>query len=200
MMLLTVMASFAVGACGAAPSVAPSSSPEPSAPASASVTPSTASASAAPALTGSFASDVHGISISYPIAWATRKATEPWTTSEVPNFDSSYSDLMYDKRLNDHLFLGLASQPLDGKSAERWAADLAAVEGCAATEPVVVDGVPGVLGTDCQIALVVVDDRGYSIRLYTSSGVPEAFDEAAWLKEILTTARLRPDEAVDPAP
>jgi len=176
-----------VGGSGAMPSPTVSPSPDPSAP---------------PALTETFTSDVHGISISYPSGWATQPATEPVGTAAL-HFLSPAGDYIYDRRLNDHLFLGLSSRPIEGQSGDAWATERLndPDEGCSATrEPIVVDGATGVL---CDtLALVWVGDRGYGIRLYTSGDEPwlgQYYDQA-WFRDVLATVQLDPARAVAPAP
>ena len=82
--------------------------------------------------------------------------------------------------LTDHLFIALASQPLAGKPADQWAADVIAAEECAPAEPVTIDGASGLVGVECNVAAVAIDGRGYFVLLYTSPDDP-------WLGE-----RVRP--------
>ena len=90
---------------------------------------STPSASSPPPLTESFTSSMHGISLAYPAGWTTQAATEPWTTG-WPDFGTPFGDFMYDPTQTDHLFIGIASQPLAGKSAEQWVAETIAADDC----------------------------------------------------------------------
>jgi len=104
---------------------------------------------------------------------------------------------MYDPSLTDHLFLALASQPLADFSADAWAEDLLAAEGCSPGEPLVVDGAEGVIGTDCNLALISTDDRGYLIWLYVSGDDPEVFHvhDRSWFDQMLGTVQLSPQDA-----
>jgi hypothetical protein len=154
-----------------------------------------------PALTQTFVSTMHGISVSYPARWNTRKATEPWTTG-IPKFDSEFGDVAYDNSTDDLKFLGLASQALGGLSGAAWVSKTATApewesECPPQPEPLTVDGAPGKLMTICPsgalVALVTTADRGYLVVLY---GV----DDRAWFNEILATVQLHPEDAVKVSP
>ena len=151
-----------------------------------------------PALSERFTSALHGVSVSYPAGWTVRPATEPWATSGPFRFQDPVGDFIYDPRLTDHLFLGLASQPLAGRSPDTWAADLLALEGCPSSDPLVVDGADGILAADCGVALVSHDDRGYMIWLYVSTDDPglDAVYSLDWLVGLLATVQLDPSAAV----
>lgn len=155
-----------------------------------------------PALTETFTSDIHGISISYPAGWMAQPATAPWTTPADPSFFDTTGDLLYDPFREAHLFVMLASQPLSGSFDEWVAAGL--VGECTASQPVVVDRSAGVLATGCSLAYVPSGGRVYLIRLYASNDYADlrTFDADAWLMEILATVQLRPEDAIDiePAP
>ena len=156
-----------------------------------------------PALTETFTSDIHGISISYPAGWSAQAATVPWTTSSIPLFREPAGDFLYDPSRTDHLFLGLASQTLVDASFDQWAADLLGAEGCAeSSAPIVVDGAEGVISGECSVAVVSSEGRAWVFVLNASSDFSDlrAFDARAWLEEILATAQLQPEDAVDAAP
>lgn len=206
----TALAAFVVvvvlSACtSAVPTVPASSSPSslaastaPSSSRSTAASPSpTVPASVGPGPTETFTSAIHGISISYPAGWAVQPATEPWTAGPF-FFQDPVGDFLYDPSLTDHLFLALASQPLAGESPETWAEDLIAIEDCGSSEPVVVDGAEGLIATECGMALISTDDRGYMIRLYVSSDDPELPDlyNRAWFDEVLSTVQLNPQDAL----
>ena len=53
------------------------------------------------------------------------------------------ADIFHDPVLGDHLFVGVASQPLAGKTGDQWAADFQASSGCGPTVPITVDGAVG---------------------------------------------------------
>jgi hypothetical protein len=159
-------------------------------------------ASSAPPLTQSFTSSLHGISVSYPEGWSAEAATEPWTDSTFPlSFEEPHADWLYDPDLTSDLFLTLASQPIGDSTPEEWtAAQMASGEGCAATEPITVDGAAGLIGTaDCNVVVVTAADRGYWIQLYTSGDDPSAVAayDRAWFEEFLATVQLTPEDAVD---
>ena len=152
-----------------------------------------------PALTETFTSAMHGISVSYPAGWTVREATEPWTTG-VPFQGSAFADAIDSGNNN---FLLLASQGLGGKSADQWAADLSLHadwgDTCAPSpEPVTIDGTPGLLVLHCpnaevQSAVVWVDDRGYLIIGYDLPNLE-------YFKAVLATVTLSPEDARDAAP
>jgi hypothetical protein len=181
---------------GSAPGVGgpggtPFPSPSPSR-SSATASPSV-SVSPLPELTETFTSAMHGISVSYPSGWKLQPATEPWTTGIVQQ-DSTFADVIYEKE-SDSPFIAVASQPLAGKTLDRWATDNLAQFDCVPTEPVTVDGASGVLA-DCQEgphALVSIEGRGYLIWLYR-------VDDLDWFREILATVQLHPEDALDAAP
>jgi hypothetical protein len=110
---------------------------------------------------------------------------------------------MYDPTLTDHLFMAIASQPLGEATAEAWVATKMTLEGCSASEPIVVDGASGSIGADeCNVAAVTTAGRGYLIWLYTSGDeawLSVTYDRA-WFEEVLATVQLRPEDAVDVAP
>lgn len=173
-----------VGGPGSSSSPVPSASPSPSLSPSPRLTP--------PPLTGTYTSAIHGISISYPAGWTTRPATDAEWVGEA-NFQSPGADVLYDPVLEDHLFIGLGSVPLDGQAGDAWAtAAMNADEDCASVEPeaITVDGAPGLI---CGgLALTWAGDRGYSIRLYTSGDeawLSDVYDRA-WFDTVLATVRL----------
>jgi hypothetical protein len=199
---------IAVGALGLAvlwpdtdgagsPPVTPSASPSPG-----------PSPSPQPALTETFESSRHGISVSHPIGWMVQPATDLWT-SGVPQQMSAFADVICswggqavparstceESPVND--FVALASQPLAGGTGDDWIADQLAVDAsCGSTEPVAIDGIPGVLAPHCfdgLAAFVTFDDRGYLIFLYGP-------DDVGWFKDIVATVELHPEDAIDGAP
>jgi hypothetical protein len=177
-----------VGGPGSSSSPVPSASPSPNPSSSPSPTPGF---TAAP-LNATFTSAAHGLSISYPASWTTRPATDPEATPE-PNFFSPAGDFLYDPVLQDHLFIALGSEPLDGQDGEAWARVALDVDDDCATvtpEAITVDGAPGLL---CgSYAVTWTGDRGYSIRLYTSGDEPwleDAYDRA-WFDDLLATVQL----------
>ena len=153
-----------------------------------------------PALTGTFISDIHGLSMSYPAGWVAQPATVPWTTSSWIFFQEAAGDFLYDPVRTDHLFLELASTPLADASFEQWADEVLGSTGCDAREPIVVDGSEGIL---CGAAAAVSSGgRGYWLALYLSGDDADlrAFDARAWFDELLATVDLRPEDALDAVP
>ena len=165
--------------------------------------PSPSTSAAAPPLTQTFTSTQHGLSMSYPEGWTAEAATEPWTESTFSLlFGEPHIDFLYDPILTDHLFFSVASQPIDDATPEEWtAAQMAGDEGCAASEPITVDGATGLIGSEgCNTAVVTSAGRGYWILLYTSDDDPAAVApyDSAWFEAVLATVQLHPEDAVDP--
>jgi hypothetical protein len=195
------VAALAAG-CSSAATLAPSTRPDPSsAPPTVVAAASPSAVSTAPSLTETFTSAVHGLSVSYPAGWVTKAASEPWTGPEW-SFEDPKVDIVHDPSLDDHLFLGIGSVPLDATRADQWVADRMAAYECSATEPVTVDGASGSICVDGALALVSTGGRGYMILLYTSGdeGWLESVYDRAWFEDILATVDLRPEDAVDTAP
>ena len=155
----------------------------------------------APPLTQSFTSTLHGISASYPEGWSAQAATELWTDPTFPlEFGGPHADILYDPNLRDHLFLTIASQPIADSTPDDWIAEqIASDEECMATEPIAVDGATGLVGVECNIAVVTAAERGYWIQLYTSGDDPLAVAAytTAWFGEFLATVQLHPEDAAD---
>jgi hypothetical protein len=174
----------------------PAASPSPSAAPTGSPTPSPTPVPTAPALTGRYASSIHGISAAYPAGWLTSAATQPWISGD-PLFRDPSADFIFDPARTSSLFLRLASQPLGDRTFDEWAADSMA---CAASEPTTIGGLPGSIGLNkCNVAAVSAGGRGYLILLYTSgdeSWLSDVYD-ADWFRQVLATVQLEPDQAVD---
>ena len=154
----------------------------------------TPSGSVAPALTATFTSTYHGITIDYPTAWTVEPATEPWRFGLIQEA-TAFADIIVE-RPDESMFIALASQRLSGQTGEHWAADyLANMPGleCNPTEPVTIDGAPGLIARGCFHAFAWLDGRGYLIWLYRS-------DDRAFFDAILATVKLHPEDAIDPTP
>lgn len=179
---------------GGPPTTSPASSPSPS-----------PSAALPPPLTETFTSSMHGISIAYPGGWQAKAATQPWSSGWA-GFDDPAGDILFDPAVDDgHLFISLASRPLEGATGDKWTADMLALpepqgyECGFSTAPITVDGGPG--RTGCHAATVAVGGRGYLILLYTSDDLPsttQALYDQAWFEALLATVDLRPDGVVEP--
>jgi hypothetical protein len=149
-----------------------------------------------PALTQTFTSKIHGISISYPTGWVPRDATGPWPAGESVIEESQFADIISDGSTGDTAFLALASRPLGGTPFTQWAADY--LEGtCNQTEPITVDGAVGAVSTvansACSLALVPAGGRVYLIWLYR-------IEDRSQFQAVLDTVDLRPEDAVDTTP
>jgi hypothetical protein len=163
-------------------------------------------------LDGEFTSASHGLSIRYPETWELRPASTAWTGGYVDWFSES-GDLLHDPNRPGDAFLALASQPLAGRTALAFEADVwqsliaddeAFASAAANAQPITIGGHQGVVAG--QVALVTAGDRGYLIMLYTGGDDPRVdleYDEA-WFRSVLDTIELHPEDAVDlvasPAP
>jgi hypothetical protein len=182
---------------GSVPSASPSPTPAPTA------TPEQfPSPISPPPLTQTFTSQVHGFSVSYPEGWTARAATEPWTDRPGEHqFIHPGFDVLADPVLTDHLFLHFVSHPIGDSTPDEWvAAQMAVDERCTTTEPIVVDGVTGLIyANDCYTVAVATAGRGYSISLLRSDDDPVVVApyERAWFEEVLSTVQLHPEDAVD---
>jgi hypothetical protein len=182
------------------PAPTPSSVPTPSAEPTAEPT---ASAVVAPALTETFTSAIHGISISYPDGWRPQAATEAWASgAELPwSIAATGADFIVDPTWGEGgLFLGVASQPLGDESGIGWVDRQLAIpdpEPCVETEPVEVDGAQGRLATcDEPLRAFVTDgQRGYAIFLYRSDDAPQDVYGLEFLNDLLESVQLRPGDA-----
>jgi hypothetical protein len=136
-----------------------------------------------------YTSEMHGISIAYPAGWRTSRSDEPWTDF----LPAGYGDQMY-MRETDSPFIAVASQPLAGKTSEQWIADLTSWDpSCdSATEPVEIDGEPGVITIQCGAERGQVNALVNLITIYRNWDI-------GWFKEILETVDLRPEDATDAA-
>jgi hypothetical protein len=152
-----------------------------------------------------FESTVHGISIDYPAGWQTRPATEPWTRGEL-TFDSPEADVIFDPAHGPGgLYILLASQPYGSVSADAWRDGVLAWtcpnDGGHDMWGWHVDGAYSFqLGPCNSGSIVQADSRGYLIRVVTSSDQPAlaATYNWDWLKPLLETVDLRPEDAINP--
>jgi hypothetical protein len=134
--------------------------------------------------------------MSYPAGWTVVGATEPWTTRNVPTFLEPSADIFHDPILRDHLFIVLASEPLNGESSQAWADELAAnSDPCPTFDAIVVGGLDGRLYS-CNLplrALFWSEDRGYLVSFYRSGdeGWLEDVYDLAWFNEVLGTVQIQ---------
>ncbi len=184
---------------GTQPTATPAITPEPSPSPTPTPSPQPTATPADHALSQTYTSALHGMSVGYPAGWMFVASSVPWT-SGLPGTDADSRDTIMSNEV-DNLFIGLASQPLAGRSGDEWIAEILAhpEQGapCPATdtEPVTVDGASGIL-TVCQDrpleALVTDGERGYFVVFYGS-------DDRAWFEDILATVRLDPSAAIEPS-
>lgn len=153
-----------------------------------------------PPLSGTFTSDLHGVSLSYPEGWTVEEATEPWTNPFAPQFGDPSGDLFHDPaRDGGHLFMTVGSRPLGDEPFDDFLSGFLEAEGCTRGDPIIIDGADEAVGSSCNVALASSGGRGYVIMLYTSDDDLDlrSFDAAGWFQEILATVELRPQDAVD---
>lgn len=148
-----------------------------------------------------FDSMIHAYNIDYPATWDVRPATVPWA-GDVPPFDSPEADVLSDPG-QAGLYVVIAAQPYDGRTPDEWReAQLSQLctDGIAFGSWTV-DGFDAwVVGCDGRDAvLVFTETRGYLIRLVVLSDDPTV--QAAygwdWLKVMLATADLKPEDLLD---
>ena len=161
-------------------------------------TPAVTAVSTTEPLSETFTSAIHGMAVDHPAGWTVTPGAGPWTTS-LPGTDDPPSRDTIAAPEPENVFIGLASQPLAGRSDQAWIGEIADDpswgDSCDTTDtqPVTVDGAAGV-ATLCPErplnALVADGQRGYFIVLYGS-------DDRAWFDEILATVQLDPEAAVD---
>ena len=126
-----------------------------------------------PPLTGTFTSNMHGISLSYPAGWTvTRGRPSRGRRRTLPRFDETSGGLRLRPGSEPTTCsLEIASQPLAGASGPAWADTIGVAEPCPTSEPIVVDGAAGRLIT-CDgpmRAFFWSEDRGYIVLLYRSA-------------------------------
>ena len=156
-----------------------------------------------PALTETFTSNLHGLSLSYPTGWTAQDATVPWTDADPPQFGEPDGDLLFDPARDDgHFFISIASQPLGETSFDEWLTDFLAAEGCTRADPITIGGADEAIDTSCNLVLASSAGRAYAFFLYTSDDEADlrSFDAGAWLDEIAATVELHPEDAVDGVP
>lgn len=156
-----------------------------------------------------FTSTIHGISIDYPAGWETRPATQPYDHDAVA-FGAPDVDVIFDPVLQDGLYLGLASEPLNGQSGDEWccAPITAATEMCNGPNwggeggAFTLDGARGWIGT-CgdhvtgnHHVFVATATRGYIVYLHVADErLYEATYGADWFDALLETVDLLPESA-----
>jgi hypothetical protein len=183
------------------PAIGPAASPSPTASPSP-VTP--------PPLTERFESPLHRLSIAYPAGWQTRPATEPWGHDAII-FGASDVDVIFDPTLGGDLYIALASEPLDGRSAGEWDDSVAFAEICGVNvgpgggrgRASRIDGVDAFVtslgcgsgGAGRHEAVFATATRGYVIQSHLGAGVDDsvrATYDAAWFEALLKSVDLRP--------
>jgi hypothetical protein len=152
-----------------------------------------------------FTSSIHGFSMGVPPGWETRPATERWG-GEPLDFDSRAADVIFDPVIGDGLYLVVASQTFSGMSEDGWRASVlewtCPGQGGGEMWSWRVDGASAFQRGPCNSgSIIATDARGYLIRLVASKDEPgfaQKYDWD-WLKPVLETVDLRPEDAVDPA-
>ena len=147
---LFMLAVIALVAVGCSPATAASPTPLPAETSAPTAAPPSVAAAARPALTETFSSNLHGMSVSYPEGWVPRAATELWPADDFVQMESPFGDVIEDGSTGDTAFLALASQPLAGRSLDELVAGYGPFTECGSPEPVVVDGAQGVVGPNAR--------------------------------------------------
>ncbi|HET9851708.1 MAG TPA: hypothetical protein VFP56_04290 [Candidatus Limnocylindrales bacterium] len=153
-----------------------------------------------------FSSTIHGISIQYPASWETAPASQPWTEGLI-DFGSASADVIFDPARGGGLYVAFASQPYGDLSADEWRAR--------GIEPLCPGGGGGgaygewgVGGAEAflircpsteQAVFILTERRGYLLRLVVDDEEPGLSDTYNWdwLRPMLETVELRPEEAFD---
>jgi hypothetical protein len=192
------LALFGPGASGIG---GPASTPSPSPFASPSPSPEAAESPGAayPPLTGSFTSDLFGISLAYPAGWIATPAQVPWDSNLQSDCEPACIDEIAEPG-PDNAFIRIVAEPLAGSTGEAWMDEILAdpiwEDTCPpTTEPVTIDGVAGLIAVHCPEAavngLLAAGGYGYLIVFY---GDPDV----AWFRQVLATVQLHPED-VGPA-
>jgi hypothetical protein len=114
-------------------------------------------------------------------------------------------DWIYDGKYRADLFLGLGSQSLGDKVPEAWVTDFfdSFDGGCSTSRvPISVDGADGFI-CGGNLFATAVGGRGYFVRSYTGdqlSSAQQGLYAESWLRSVLATMQLRPEDAVDASP
>ena len=147
---------------------------------------------------------MHGYAIELPAGWRVRPATELWTAGLL-DVESPAADVIFDPAHGNRLYLAVASQPYGDHSADEWRNEivgrLCPSGGAFGSERV--DGTEAfAVACGDQGVMVFAEHRGYLIQLIVPSDDPAlaVTYDWAWLKSVLGTIDLRPEDAVDPAP
>jgi hypothetical protein len=150
-----------------------------------------------------FTSAFHGFSMGVPPGWQTRPAAQPWG-GEPLDFDSPAADVIFDPTHGDGLYLLVASRSFSQLSEDEWSGEVLAwtcPEGRGEFWSWRVDGFYSSQRGPCNSgSIIAADTRGYLIRLVASTDTPEhalVFDWD-WVKLVLETVDLRPEDAIDP--
>ena len=99
---LSTLAVIGLVAVGCAPATASSPTPLPAETSAPTAAPPSVAAAARPALTETFSSTLHGISVSYPEGWVPRAATEPWPEDDIVQQDTPFGDVIEDGSIERH--------------------------------------------------------------------------------------------------
>ena len=170
-------------------------------------TPTPTEAPASPAPTPhpgetAFTSKINGFSMGVPKGWKSRAATQAWTGRQL-DFDSPQADVVFDPRHGKDLYLLVASRPFADIGADAWSASV--LQWTCPDEHGEfwgwhVDGAYSFQRGPCNSGSIVqTDTRGYLIRLVASTEALAADYDWDWLKPMLETVDLRPEDAIAPA-
>jgi hypothetical protein len=159
-----------------------------------------------PALTKDFTSAVNGFSIRYPGEWKATSATTTWPTGMMTSdSDHPYTDAFNGSNQAIYVIsqkLAAATDPAAWIKEYQQGQELnySRLPACTVvkTEPIVVDGVTGVMDTTCPTdifdVVLITGGRAYDISF---QGQPP---DKAWALDVLKTLKLHPETAVDSSP
>jgi hypothetical protein len=185
-----VAALIALGCTATAPVATPDDQPSTS-PSSGSASgpplqssPSASSADGDRALTESYASAVHGMSVSYPQGWNLRPATEPWFEGEL-TLESTFADVISNP--SGYPFIAMASAALGEKSGLAWTETFLQSRPCGTSRAFRLDALQAQI-VECEAGAHVVaadDSRGLVVWLYTSD--QPSTEAVEWFIEMIDT-------------
>jgi hypothetical protein len=138
----------------------------------------------APALTESYTSAVHGMSVAHPTDWEVRPAVVPWLEGEL-TLESTFADVI--SHPSGYPSIALASTPLGEQDGPEWVQSFLASRPCGTASFTAVDTLSGRFTACVGGAHVVAadDSRGLVVWLYESD--PPTSDDLDWFKGLVDT-------------
>ena len=125
---VVAVSALAVG-CAAPTSGPPTAIPAESRASTAAPSSVAVAAAAGPALTETFTSTIHGISVSYPEGWVPRAATEPWPAGGIVQQETPFGDVIEDGIRGRHRVHCTCVAAAGRQAAQRVGGRLRAIHG-----------------------------------------------------------------------